>query len=214
MGIQTASRTVKDISDHVKRQFGDESGVQLTDADILRWINDGQRDIAVKNHILTARASTSVIPGQNVYDFDLQRILNVDAIHVNGVPVEYMQFPDVEQYISGQDPERTREGRPLLWYSYANQITLWPKPIEAGTLTIYYVREPDPATGPSDTLAIPDRYYSALLQYVLAQAYEMDEDWQAASNKLNQFSGALNDLADEESSASGQTYPTITIVDY
>lgn len=214
MGIQTTSKTVKDLADYVKRQFGDESGVQLTDSDILRWINDGQREIATKNKILTARATTPLIDGQTTYDFDLQRIIDIDSIQVNSVPVRYMQFPDVEQYISGEDPQRTHEGPPQVWYSYANQITFWPKPIGDGLITIYFVKEPDPVTAQSDTLTIPDRYYTSLLHYVLAQAYEMDEDWQASSNKLNQFSGSLNEMADQESSVNSMEYPTITFVSY
>jgi hypothetical protein len=46
MTYSNPTKTVGQIYDYVKRAFGDESGVQLTNADIVRWINDAQNEIA------------------------------------------------------------------------------------------------------------------------------------------------------------------------
>lgn len=214
MAIQTTTRRVSQVVDYVKRQFGDESGVQVTDTDLIRWINDGQMEIASVNKILRAKASTDIIRGQDTYDFPLTKVISIDAIHVNGRSVEYMQFPDVDKYIMERDPKRERRGQPSHWYDYGNQVTFWPIPdkdVEAG-IVIFYIREPDSVESINDTLNIPDRYYNSLVRYVLAQAYEMDEDWQAARQKNEQFNADLTDLADEETRLSSKAYPTITFV--
>ena len=36
------TKTALDVANYVKRQFGDESGTQMTDADIWRWIDSAQ----------------------------------------------------------------------------------------------------------------------------------------------------------------------------
>ena len=41
MSYLTSTYTGTDVSSYVKRQFGDESGVQITDEDIVHWINAG-----------------------------------------------------------------------------------------------------------------------------------------------------------------------------
>lgn len=214
MAIQTTTRRVSQVVDYVKRQFGDESGVQVTDTDLIRWINDGQMEIATINKILRAKASTDLISGQDTYDFPLTKVISIDGIHVNGITVEYMQFPDIDKYIMQRDPKREQTGQPTHWYDYGNQVTFWPIPDKAvtGGITVFYVREPDSVETVTDTLNIPDRYYNSLVRYVLAQAYEMDEDWQAARQKNEQFNADLTDLADEEVQLSSKAYPTITFL--
>lgn len=214
MAIKGTTKRAEDIASYVKRQFGDEAGVQVTDTDILRWINNGQLEIVAANNILREKATTALIKGQTVYDFPMEKVLSVDAIHVDGVPVQHMQFPEAEKYINTQDPKRTQEGQPLYWYDYGNQITFWPKPaqdLENG-IVVFYVKEPDQVTSVNDLISIPDKYYNSLVKYVLAQAYEMDEDWQAARTKSEQFREDLAEFAEQDVSLSSQSYPTITFL--
>lgn len=216
MPLQTTTKTGSDVAEYVKRQFGDEAGVQVTDADILRWINDGQFEIVATNKILKGKAKTDLISGQRDYDFPMAKIIDIDSIHVKGVPVQHMQFPDVEQYIAGEDPSNIRTGQPKVWYEYGGQITFWPTPDEDVTegITVFYIKEPKSLTTLSETLSIPDRYYTALQAYVMGQAYEMDEDWQAAAAKVEQFSGSLTAMASEEENFNNLAYPMITFVDW
>lgn len=50
---------VSEIATRVKRQFGDEAGAQIEDADILRWVNDAMIDIARTNNLLQISATTA-----------------------------------------------------------------------------------------------------------------------------------------------------------
>lgn len=213
MAIRSATKRAADVADYIKRQFGDESAVQVTDSDLLRWINDGQMEIVSVNRILRAKASAGVLAGQDTYDLPNLRVIAIEAVHVNGRSVEHMAFQDVEKYLIQNDPERTQTGQPRYWYDYGDQITFWPRPdtTAAGGLVIFYIKEPDPVASLDDLLTIPDKYYNTLARYVLTQAYEMDEDWQAARLKGEQFTADLANYAEEEVTLSAQTYPTITI---
>ena len=54
MPVERKTKTVQDVLLSVKRQFGDESGVQVTDSDIVRWVDDAQREISMNNPEINA----------------------------------------------------------------------------------------------------------------------------------------------------------------
>lgn len=197
----------------VKRRFGDESGVQLENADILRWANDGQQQIVTENKVLRSKATTPIVIGTYDYTFPSTDIHSVTSIHVDGTPLRNIPFEDAEQTIMVSDPTRTQSGTPLLWFLWDETFTLWPTPDSAGTITIYFTRPPVPLTGnPDQILDISDKYYPALVNYVLQQAHEMDEDWPAAQAKEAQFKTALAEQREEDFLAADNFYPIVTEV--
>lgn len=216
MGLQTRTRTAGDVMTHVKRQFGDESQVQVTDEDLLRWINDGQLDIASKNRVITAVATTPAVADQASYDFSTENVIEIDSIHYGTRRIPFFNFVDAEEKIEHDDPLRTAIGEPALWYSYAGQVHFWPTPDvnNLDTIKIYFIKAPAPVTSSLDTLGLPDKYYTLLCGYVVAQAYEMDEDWDASSNKLQQVNQSLTAMSEEEANLAASTYPTMTVWDY
>lgn len=213
MTFGPVTKTVQHVIDHVKRQFGDESGVQVTDSDIIRWINAGQVEILNKNPILKARAETSVVAGQ--YEYTLpEDILKIQSITYKGSPIQYKSFQEAQEYIVSYDPTRIKSGSPTLWFEWAGVINLFPTPDTSsdGDLIIYYVKMPVEVTLGVDLLSVPDRYYNTILHYVLEQAYEQDDDWTASGNKSSQFEASVITLANEENYSSINAYPTITIL--
>ena len=62
-------------------------------------------------------------------------------------------------------------------------------------------------------LELPDEYFEDVVNYVLKQAYEMDEDWEASQVKSQQLSESLLKRGEEERTAQNMTYETITVVD-
>ena len=69
MPAEIFSYTALDVITRVKTQFGDNSGAQLTDSTIIRWINDGQQEIVNNNPILKAVKQTNIVAGQAEYTF-------------------------------------------------------------------------------------------------------------------------------------------------
>ena len=67
MSYNIPTKTGLDVAAAVKRTFGDESGVQLVDNDIVNWINQAQVHIASSTRVLKTKATTSLISGQNTY---------------------------------------------------------------------------------------------------------------------------------------------------
>lgn len=213
MSYLTVSRTVEDVANYVKRQFGDESGVQVTNDDITRWINAGQDEIFRRSEPVKATATADLVLGQYTYTFP-DDIMKIQSILVNGVPIERRSYQDAEEWIIANDVNRTETGQPMLWYEWGGEFTLWPTPTGdvTGGITLKYIKKPTTVTMLSDSLSVPDAYYNRLIEYVLQQAYELDENWQAADTKAQQFGLNLESQQGQDS-VRPNTYRRITVLD-
>jgi hypothetical protein len=215
MALHTASKTVQNVATDVRRTFGDEASVQVTDADIIRWTNSAQQEINLANKVLRAAATADVTGGDSTYTLDPLKIVSIVSIHYNGAKLEARTFQDAEEYIMKNDPQKLVSSDPVLWYEWAGIINLYPVPQADApqSLIIYYIAEPPTLASLSDPLVVPDTYYENVLQFVLSKAYELDEDSPQASYKLGQFSSRLTELADQEDANQLATYPRITILE-
>lgn len=214
MGLNTITRTVQDVIDDVKRTFGDEANVQVSDNDIIRWINSAQREIITQNPILRAVATSDITGGVSEYALSELNILSIQSIQYKGRKLQAMSFQEAEEYIMENDPDKVSTGFPIIWYEWAGTINLWPVPQDTivGGLKVYYVKMPD-NIGQEHDLQVPDLYYENIVQFVLSKAYELDEDTENSNFKIGQFNERMNTLAEKESTFQNDTYPRITILD-
>ena len=213
MTINKITRTLDDVKEAVKRQFGDESGVQITDNDIIRWVNDAQDVIVSKNKVLKAKSTSTSVAGQASYTFPNDNIHQVESIHFKGYRVPNMTFPEAEEHIFAADPLNVALGDPVLWYEWGGIFTFWPTPNSASNIDLYFTKRPTVMGFNGGLLSLPDKYFPDIVRYVMQQAYEMDEDFQNSSAKMQQFEAGLNEKYDEERTAQNMTYETITTYD-
>ena len=199
---------VSEIATRVKRQFGDEAGIQVTDADIIRWVNDAQREIASNNDLLQTVATTAVVSGQREYTLPPD-ILLLRSVHHKGRKLRPLSSREAEEYLS----TGIANGEPTHFWSWATKISLYPQPTEADAddLQIFYTRQPAVVAAVGDTPEVPMEYHSRIVEYCLAQAYELDENWAAASQKSQQFSSGVANLKGREEV--NDFYPHITSSD-
>lgn len=212
MAIEAYTRTAQEIIEAVNRQVGDEAEIQFTQPDIIRWINQGQLEISIKNSTINeAVAVTNIVKDQDKYpiiaDAAFADLNKLQTILYNGRPLKNLTFTEAMDYIIDGSSD---SGTPSIWYVKAGVLNLWPKPDTdiTGGLTIYYNKKPKKVASAGEMLGVPDSFYNAILQYVISQAMEMDENWQAAGVKQQQFEVSVNSqqYMTIEQSAS---YPTI-----
>ncbi len=213
MPLGPMTKTVQNVLDRVKRQFGDESGAQVTDSDIISWINSGLQQINRDNRIIKGVATTPTVIGQTAYTFPGVNVLHIEKLVYNGRPINWRNFNEVSDWILEEDPNSTQTGEPILWYEWGNELNLYPKPDAVRNLSLYYVGYPAAVSASGDVLTIPDSYFDALLNYVLQQAYEQDDDWAASQLKGAQYKDAVSSLSGDGENYQRATYQTITIVD-
>lgn len=215
MPVERKSKTVQNVADSVKRQFGDESGVQVQDSDIVRWVNDAQYEIVTKNPEVNAGMVTvNVTKDQTLYPLltNVPDMLVVHSIHFRGEYLNNLSFLEAQQTIIRTDDTETSDS-PKFWYEYAGNVNLWPKPSTtyAAGLTVFYSKAPTLITTLGQTLSVPDSYFKAVVDFCLTQAHEMDDNHQASSQKAQQFETALQVQANR-THAQDAFYPTIIML--
>lgn len=197
MPAEEFSYTGTDVAFRVRSSFGDFSGAQLTDDAILSWINDGQREIVNSNTLLRATKYASIVAGQQDYSFPEDKVLAIEAVYVDGYPIENVSPQAAREYILKLDPTLMLDAtRPEIWYERAGVITFYPVPNKASEngLKLEYLKYPTALTALTSDLGIPDRYFNELVNYVISQALEADENYDAANYKLRQFRDGLDRL--------------------
>lgn len=213
LGYQPSVRTAAQVSRAVRRQFGDEAGVQLIDDDILSWINDAQDQIVDSNHALKARAFSDTVRGISQYRFPSNTIEQIDSIHVGGQLIRNIPFTEAERDYIGNDLADVVTGQqPSVWWEWSGAFTLYPTPSDSQQIIIYYSTRPTHVVGLSDTLGVPDKFYRTILAYVMQQAYELDENFEASAAKQQQVQQHLDGFSEDERTAQHMTYETITVL--
>jgi hypothetical protein len=214
MPAETFTKTTQDVADRIKVSFGDLSGSQITDNMIVRWINDGQQEIVNNNAILKDTRYANIVANQADYTFPSDRVQYIEALYVDGRPVKNATPQEFRDFILKEDPELiARADIPQVWQERAGIITFYPTPQANFTngLKMEFVKQPVPVTaiGPSYILSIPDRYLNELVNYVMAQALEMDENFNAAELKRGQFREGLDRQYLRENTSQISKYPQV-----
>lgn len=210
---------VSDIMTRVRRKFGDESAVQVTDADIIRWINDGQRDTVLKNEILLEKtAVTSSVAGQQEYTLPTDLLILKFIQYRESTGSAYFKLRGLtpvqfNEYIDGWSDGGVARGVPTVFTIFSGKIVAFPTPTTSVTdgFKIYYNRAPVDVSLSSDTPDLPVLYHGTLVKYCMQQAYELDEDPESASGEAAKVAEDIDLLRGREDWKTQETYPTISI---
>lgn len=210
---------VNDILIRVKRNFGDESGVQITDADIIRWINDGQRQIVLSNEGLLEKVTTAdTVAEQQEYTLPvdiliLKHVTLKDQGQESYFRLRPLNLNDFNSYIDGWDGSTFTRGLPTVYTIFAEKIILFPVPDFGVTdgLKIYYNRKPVVVADGLDTPDLPELYHESLVKHCLSMAYELDEDWDAAAVKGQDRDADISLLRGRDDWKQQGTYPLISV---
>lgn len=197
---------VSEIALRVKRVFGDEAGAQITDADIMRWINDAQRDIAVNNNLLQVVAESTLTSGSTEASMPAN-MLTIRNIYWNKQKLKPVSYEDATEQSLEESEER---GTPTTYWVFANKIQIYPSPDVAGNLKVYYTRQPVEVTAVGNTPELPQQYHNRIVEYCLAQAYELDDNWESYKQKMQMFQDGMDRLKGHEDWQGQDVYPSIT----
>jgi hypothetical protein len=212
MPAESFTYTSFDVYERVRTLFGDTSGAQVTDQMVVRWINDGQQEIVNNNAILKDTKYSNIVAGQSEYTFPDDKVQYIEAIYVDGRPVQPMTPQAYREYVLADDPRQAAVADvPNIWYERNGLLTFYPTPQKSYTngLKLEYVKQPDKVTyiSTSQGLSVPDRYINELVNYVMTQALELDENYTAADYKRNQFREGLDRQNLRENITQVATYP-------
>lgn len=211
-----------EIKTRVYRTFGDESAVQVTDADIVRWVNDGQRKICLENEgMLQSSTTTSIVANQQTYSLpaDLLVLRSLQYKRTGDTSfykLRYLSMQEFDEWIDGWNGTTYNSNDSTVYTVYAGEIILFPIPEQSGTnnLKIYYSAQPTDVANDNDNPSLPVIYHNALVDYCLSQAYMLDEDWNAAGNVSQKMQADINKLKSRETATTNnfEAYPRISLL--
>jgi hypothetical protein len=156
------------------------------------------------------------VAGQSEYSFPNDKVQYIEAIYIDGRPLQPMSPQAFREFVLTQDPRRSAVAKyPEVWYERNGIITFYPTPETSFTngLKLEYVKMPTPITyiSTSQILSIPDRYLNELVNYVMTQALELDENFTAADYKRNQFREGLDRQSQRENITQIAQYHQLTV---
>lgn len=212
MPAEIITKSSADVIVDVFRTFGDESGTQVTESDIIRWINRFQLELVMRNpEVGAAVAMTNVVSGQADYPLlaSVPTVLTVQSVHYNNLPIKNLSFQEAETFLITED-NAGEQGTPQFWYERGGIITLFPAPDTAITngLKFYFNKRPADITTNSQLLSVADHYYNTLISFVLEQAYLLDENVQMAGAAAQKFEAGIQQMK-ERTSTQSDYYPVI-----
>lgn len=211
--------SVTDIFNRVKRTFGDESGVQITDTDIIRWINDAQREAVMQNEgLLQTIGYISSVAGTKEYTypvdlFVLQHVYYRESATGSYYLLKYVTLKEFSEYVDGWDGS-TFQSVPLVYTQQQDgKLIIFPTPSSsvANGIKLIYSRYAADISTSSDPIDLPPYLHTYVANYCLMQAYELDEDWESATRKSSQIQGDLNFNNNRKHWFGRDVYPTITV---
>lgn len=211
--------TVDEVFFWVKRAFGDESSVQITDEDLFRWINGAQREVVLQNEeILQTVITTDLVADQNEYPFPADALV-VRTLRMKTASMLSYQYilplnlQEFDKLIDGWDGTVHGTSQTSFYFTiYERSIFLFPTPDRSTVdgLKILYSRRPTEIALTTDPIVLPEEYHNAIVTYMIAQANVLDEDYEASSLHKAEFANQVRMNSFKHQEAARETYPTIT----
>lgn len=176
-----------DIIDRARILLQDADSVRWTDAELIKWINDGQRAIVVvRPDASTANVTLNLTTGtKQAIPADGIRLMDVVRnILANGDGGRVVRYVDRE-VLDSHDPSwhLSTASATVKQYVHDNRdpknFYVYPPAAAGAKLEIVYSKNPTDATTTGSTLALADIYGEPLLNYVLHRAYSKDAEYQA-----------------------------------
>lgn len=186
---------VNSIIDRAATLIQDATNVRWPTAELLDWMNDGQREIvlmkpqaSVKNEstLLVAGETKQSLPSAGIMLIDVPRNMGATgAIAGDAIRVVTREVLDAQR--PGWHSDANADGK-IRHFMFdprdPKNFYVYPKaPATAWYVEIVYSATPtDCTSGVNDVIQIDDIYANALLDYVLYRAYSKDAEYAQNAN--------------------------------
>lgn len=184
------AKTANNVITAVRYILQDETPVRWSDAELLGWVSDGQREIvnikpdanAVRANITCVTGTYQTLPANGIRLLDVVR--NVNGRRIRRVDRYVMDIEDPNWHEStpsaAVDHFIFEEEVPDAFYVYPPQ----PATLQ-GSITIVYSALPAAVTDGDDTLELDDAYFSAIVDYVAYRCFMKDTEFDNQAQKAD-----------------------------
>lgn len=196
--------TVADILTRVRVNVKDQSTTsnrqQFTDATLINYLNDGQREANILAWLLQDKATLTLVSGTREYALPGDFLTSDRVIH-NNIKLEQTSLSQLDANNTGW--LSATGATPQKYYLYRTtftQIGFYPKP-STPTVTavfVYYIKQPIELTATTDTpwngwsSLVP--YHSSLTYYVTYRAYRALEENELANFYYQEWVNSIEQM--------------------
>lgn len=210
--------SVTDIFTRVQRTFGDEAAVQVTEADIIRWINDAQKEAVMQNEgLLMKDGYITTVANQKEYAMpaDLFTLHYVSYRESTAQPyysLKWLGLKDFSEFLDGWDGSSVVSYPCVYTSQESNTLLLFPEPeaVVTNGIKLIYSYYAAAITSSADPLALPPYLHNFVVRYCMMEAYKMDEDWESVDRMAAQIQGDLDFNNNKQFWFGRDSYPSIS----
>lgn len=190
-----------DIISRAQLILNDNGGVRWTDSELLKWISDGQRVIAlVRPDSVSENVAVTLVAGtKQTIPADGMRLLDVIRnLTLTGGPDRSVRMVDRETLdAQSANWHISTAGKTLNWV-YDNRDPLhfyvYPPAVAGAKLEILYSKAPTEITSSGQALSLLDIYAEPIFNYVLFRAYSKDAEFGANAALAQGYLALFNNL--------------------
>lgn len=194
----------------------DTTNIRWPADELLLWLNDGQREIALyKPNAYAKNISQALVAGtkQTLPADALELISVVRNMGVNGTTpgnaVRIVSREIMDAQIAGWHTATADANVKHYMYSLLNPKTFYvypPQPVTPGQVEIIYGASPaDVAAGA--VILVDDIYVSAIVDYIMYRAYSKDTEYAANANLAGAYYTAFTSKLGGKAAGETQTNP-------
>lgn len=201
MGTMTGTNLITRANDVLQ----DKTNVRWTEAELLRWLNDGQREIVVLRpdasavsvpFQLVANATKQALPAAGIRFLDMPRNLT-GANGINpGRPITLVSRAALDDHAPDWHVTPTRAVIENYCFDVKVPKVFWvyPRPNAALWVELQYSISPADLASAAAAITLDDIFANALIDYMLYRAFSKDSEYanaNAAAGYYGTFQSAL-----------------------
>lgn len=197
----------------VQRQFGDDSGIQITRTDILRWLNQGGIDLVRKTGCVQDHKQTDSVANDGSYTLPPD-FISVRRVTYADIVLQPTTLDVADQDWTTRDLAPQPGGTPQFFHIWNNVIYLYPVPSTAqtGALDVFYIRTPTILVGDLDVPEIPAKFHEALVRFAVARAKELNDEYDLAKYIMQDYENMVMDIKDEVNRPMSRSYNAVRLL--
>jgi hypothetical protein len=156
--------------------------------EILDSIYHAEIQLVQAGLVIEASYTTPTVADQQEYTFPTNAE-SIKRITYEGAKLQPIDFRE-DDLLTLSDADTTSTGTPSHYFTWNNTIYLRPIPAAVGTLKIFSYDKPQAVTSNS-TLEVPAIFHMGIVDFVLAQMYAKDKDFQTSEGYMQRWDNPL-----------------------
>lgn len=175
--------TLSNLRTRVRYLLNESTAAFWTDAELNRWLNDAQRDIAIKSTCIRVIDSTTTTAAQRYVSFTGYKVLHVEYNSI--------ALPKIHPTQIGR-AQTSSTGAPAFWFESGARVYFDPIPDNTYTVYLYVVDYPSAELSDgSPTPTIANNLRPLMVLYALSKAYEKDKRFGPAAQLMGMYESEL-----------------------